>query len=54
MDGKNAVLNLLAIHQLSKMESWYDEIMQNAIDYAVATIVEKEGLDYDYLVREGR
>lgn len=50
MDGKNAILNLLAINQAAKFETWYDEIMMQAVTYAVQSIAEKEGLDVDEIV----
>lgn len=47
MNGEEAINNLLAIANIGKFESWFDEIMQTALDYAVETIAEKEGLDVE-------
>ena len=51
MDGENAIKNLLAIASVAKFESWFDDIMSTALDYAIVTIAEKEGIDINELLK---
>lgn len=51
MDGKYAIINILAVKNVAKFENWYDEIMNTALEYAIQTIAEKEGIDLEEIKR---
>lgn len=51
MNGKEAILNLLAVRNTAKFENWYDEIMDASLRYAIESLAEKEGLDLNEIIK---